>query len=263
MNEEFYIGWQAAAPAGIARTIRKAVLILALAVAVIPVLLVSFEKPFSTGVFEFGKYTELEGVLSLRPAPFLQIGPGKQVLLLGPGKTGADSVLSGLGRKFGTTPDGKRVKLGGYLIYHDGKTAMELENDPDGWTLYGTPGAAPVQPTRLGAATLCGELTDPKCFLGVMKPGEGKPHRACSVRCVAGGIPPVLKVTGPGGESEYYLIAGPGGAPANRFVLPYMADAVRITGRLEQQNDWLVLYCNPDSIERIDAWRLNPGPICH
>lgn len=24
-----------------------------------------------------------------------------------------------------------------------------------------------------------------------MKPGEGKAHRACAIRCIAGGIPPV------------------------------------------------------------------------
>ena len=33
------------------------------------------------------------------------------------------------------------------------------------------------------------------CFLGVMKPGRSKPHRACAVRCISGGIPP-FKVPG-------------------------------------------------------------------
>ena len=37
--------------------------------------------------------------------------------------------------------------------------------------------------------TLKGEIIDPKCYLGAMKPGGGKTHKACAMRCIAGGIP--------------------------------------------------------------------------
>jgi len=31
-----------------------------------------------------------------------------------------------------------------------------------------------------------GQIVDPKCYLGVMKPGEGKPHSDCAIRCIDG-----------------------------------------------------------------------------
>jgi len=38
-----------------------------------------------------------------------------------------------------------------------------------------------------------GEIVDSKC-LGVMTPGQLTTHRACAIRCISGGIPPVLHV---------------------------------------------------------------------
>ena len=46
--------------------------------------------------------------------------------------------------------------------------------------------------TALGPAELQGEIVDSKCYLGVMNPGHLKPHRACAINCLRGGIPPVL-----------------------------------------------------------------------
>jgi hypothetical protein len=46
----------------------------------------------------------------------------------------------------------------------------------------------------LGTQTLIGEIVDSKCYLGVMNPGALIPHRACAIRCISGGIPPVLLV---------------------------------------------------------------------
>ena len=46
----------------------------------------------------------------------------------------------------------------------------------------------------LGKQTFVGEIVDSKCFLGVMNPGRLTPHRACAIRCISGGVPPVLLV---------------------------------------------------------------------
>jgi hypothetical protein len=37
-----------------------------------------------------------------------------------------------------------------------------------------------------------GEIIDPKCFAGAMKPGTGKTHKACAALCLRGGIPPAF-----------------------------------------------------------------------
>ena len=58
----------------------------------------------------------------------------------------------------------------------------------------------------LGEHTLRGEIVDIKCYLGVMKPAHGKPHRSCAARCISGGIPPVLMVKDRDGDTNYLLL---------------------------------------------------------
>jgi len=61
--------------------------------------------------------------------------------------------------------------------------------------------------------TLRGEITDPKCFAGAMKPGDGKTHKACAALCLRGGIPPAFRTTGRDGELVSYVLVGPGVEP--------------------------------------------------
>jgi len=125
-------------------------------------------------------------------------------------------------------------------------------------------GPQPAPSTRLlsPSVSLRGEITDPKCLLGVMNPGRGKPHRDCAVRCIAGGIPPVLKVTGAGGETEFYLLTDADGSPINDRILDYVGDGVQICGRLVQEADWLLLRADPASIRRIHKAALETGIGC-
>jgi hypothetical protein len=93
-------------------------------------------------------------------------------------------------------------------------------------------------PRRTEHTTLAGEIVDSKCYLGAMKPGDGKGHKACAVLCISGGIPPML-VSASGSESErtvsYYLLVGASGQPMNARVLPFVAEAVEVSGVVE---DW-------------------------
>lgn len=265
-DSEFYIGWQATAPPSFRRAIRGFVLTLALLIPWLVVAFVYFQNGFSNGVFEFGKTTELQGVYSVKPVPFLTIENGKnaagrpvyqKILLVGPGKSGFK-------------PDnaqqltGKTVKISGFLIYSDGKTACQVENI--------SAISGPVIPNAdlafrhaalQASVTLRGEIADPKCLLGVMNPGEGKPHLDCAVRCISGGLPPLLKVSNMKGETEYYLLVGADGAPINEQLLNYVGSGVQLCGRLEQQADWLLLYTDLTSLKRIDKDGLNPGPMCN
>jgi hypothetical protein len=260
-------------PAGNKRAVIRFLAVLIPAVLLMAVLLTGFQQAFSTGIFEYDRTTTLEGTLRLEPAPFLILENGldpagkpvrQHILLLGTGKTGALPVIQQMESQTGQKLAGKRMQISGHLIYHDGKTALEIESGGIVLLPAGTgPSIKPEMATDLGEVTLRGELTDPKCLLGVMKPGQGKPHRDCSVRCVAGGIPPVLQVTNENGESEYYLLAGPDGKAVNNLVLPFMADAVQICGRLKQQGDWLVLYIAPETLKRINKYTLQATPLCH
>ncbi|MBX2892844.1 MAG: hypothetical protein KF734_18090 [Saprospiraceae bacterium] len=278
MQEEFYIGWQAEAPPSFARVVRRFVFGLCLLVPALAILLTYFQNGFSNGTFEFGKKTELEGIFYEKPFPFLAVENGKdaagnpvfqKILLVGKGKFGFQKVEGGGWRAEGKPVvealAGQRIKASGFLIYNDGKTALEVESIENQETETNERPAAQSLNHSITQSliTLRGEITDPKCLFGVMNPGLGKPHRDCAVRCIAGGIPPVLKVANSEGEAEYYLLADPNGEALNARILPFVGDGVQLCGRLEQDGDWLVLYADPATIQRVNKGALNAGVMCN
>ena len=271
---DFYIGWQSQAPPATRKAVRRAVIILAVVVPVLAVLLVWQQRGFSGAVFEYGTQTTLEGQLIRYPVPFLRMAvPGaagdnpvfERVLLIGLGKHGADATLQRWEDKHGDLA-GKQLRMKGTLIYYEGKTALELTDGAGallGVTTPGTPQPVPAA-ADLGLVTLLGEITDPKCMLGVMKPGDGRPHRSCAVRCIAGGIPPILYVSNGGQRANYYLVLGAQGQPVNQEILPHVGRSVRLVGRLEQVDNWLLLHTR--SVEPLAALPPEPAEqltLCH
>ena len=103
----------------------------------------------------------------------------------------------------------------------------------------------------LGEHTLRGEIVDIKCYLGVMKPAHGKPHRSCAARCISGGIPPALVVKDRDGDTNHLLLVSADGRTVNREVLPLVAEPVEITGRVVRLGDRLVLQANPETYRRL------------
>ena len=266
MQEEFYIGWQAEAPPSFARIIRRFVIGLCVVIPVVVILITYFQHGFSSGTFEFGKTTELEGVYSEKPYPFLTIEKGKdtagkpvlqKILLVGKGKFGFQKVVVD-----GSISDGQKIKMRGSLIYNDGKTAFEVKSIENQGV-----SSSQLTPSTVNLLSptvqLRGEITDPKCLLGVMNPGWGKPHRDCAARCIAGGIPPVLKVANTNGETEYYLLADSDGSPLNDRILEYVGDGVQLCGRLEQDGDWLILYVDPATIRLVNKGVLAVDVMCN
>jgi hypothetical protein len=143
---------------------------------------------------------------------------------------------------------GQRVQLMGTLIQREGLHMIEVV--PDSVRLMGQ-GQVPHPSTSLGTFTLRGEIVDSKCFLGVMKPGNLKPHKACAIRCISGGVPPVLVVRDALGRALYLVLEGEGVQPLNEEVLPFVAEPVELTGNVERREDLLVLRVNPGAIRRL------------
>jgi hypothetical protein len=273
-NADFYIGWQDKASPTFARPVRRVAIGLFVLIPIMAVLLVVQQRGFSDAMFEYGTLTTIEGELIREPVPFLRV-PAKgssaskplfeRLLLIGLGKHGADSTLANWERSHGTLA-GKTLKIRGTLIYHEGKAALELTEEADA-LLSVTKPVTPTVPTvvqSLGSVSMQGEITDPKCFLGVMKPGDGRPHRSCAIRCIAGGIPPLLYVNNGHGQRNGYVLVGAQGEPINDQVLGYVGKGVQVRGRLEQVDNWFILYID----KPIVATRLLPGlgePIamCH
>ena len=110
---------------------------------------------------------------------------------------------------------------------------------------------APPRSVSLGKQTLIGEIVDSKCFLGVMNPGQLAPHRACAIRCISGGCPPVLLVRQKEAPPQYLLLVSAEGNPVNKQVLDIVAEPVEITGELERQGELLILRADPSTYRRV------------
>jgi hypothetical protein len=105
-------------------------------------------------------------------------------------------------------------------------------------------------PEHLGTVTLRGEIIDSKCYLGAMKPGGGKTHKACAALCLAGGVPPMFVTRGADGHETYYLLASPAGGPVESQLHGFVGDPVEISGEVEQVDDIRFLKANPAAIRR-------------
>ncbi len=80
-----------------------------------------------------------------------------------------------------------------------------------------------------------------------MKPSEGKVHRSCAIRCIAGGIQPVFKTD----MSDYYLLTGENFEPVNQKILGIVGDRVGLRGELVEFDDWKIFKVSTSELERI------------
>jgi hypothetical protein len=243
-RDEFYVGYLPVSPPRIGARTRRVALGLLVATAGIALLVVGAMSPPGPGTFEFGVVRTVEGTVHAGPPARLEVprpgvAGGTSVYLLSVfGKRGAQEVAA--------PHDGRPVRVEGSLIHRDGRTMVEVASMVP---IEGTP--RPAREEALGSRTLVGEIVDSKCFLGVMKPGNLKPHRACATRCISGGIPPVLVVRDVEGVAEYYALVGPDGRAVNRDVLHLIAEPVEITGEVRRIGDLLVLAADPSAIHRL------------
>jgi hypothetical protein len=256
MNDEFYIGWEERAPAGISSRLRQTVFFLLLVSVILGGSFALSQRLIGTSVFEWGKVKDFDGILKSQPYPHL--------LVRRPGSVGSQAAFSsyylvkpfkfGLDRQTVSQFDGTTVTLKGTLIYREHQTMIEVVSDsikrlntPDTDSFRSTtPEAIP-----LGRQTLVGEIVDSKCFLGVMNPGQLTPHRGCAIRCISGGIPPVLLVRQRDGTAQYFLLVSPEGKPVNKEVLDMVAEPVQITGEVVRQGDLLILRADPARYRRV------------
>lgn len=252
-NEEFYIGWQNNAPLNIGVHSRRLVMLLLMLAVMLSVLLALAQRTIGVSVFEWGKIKSFSGVLKSQPYPHL--------LVPRPGLNGATNAFSsyylvkpfkfGFDAETASRLDGRMVSLRGTLIYRGDQTMIEVVNDSiepvDGPETQLTTAA---QPASLGQRTLIGEIVDSKCYLGVMNPGALTPHRACAIRCISGGIPPVLLVRQTNGTTLYFLLVSRDGRPVNKQVLSLVAEPIEITGEVERQGELLILRADPATYRR-------------
>lgn len=199
-----------------------------------------------TGVWDMGQARTLRGVLSSSPYPCLRTldlgGSARTVFLATDGKAAAPLRPESLDRW---------VAVSGTLITR-GLHAMlavegvELARDIE------PPGLRVVATEDHGEVLLTGEILDAKCWFGAMRPGYGKPHKACAALCARGGLPLAfcrIGECGAGNEAPLFLDAD--GRPHKLDVLPLVADPVFVRGRLVSVGDVMQLRTALADIRRL------------
>ena len=245
MNE-FYVGYLPKAPPGVARRIRRVISALFVAGAVVAIGFASVQRAFAPAVFEFGEIRTFEGMIELKPFPSLLMsaprsqgtGPSRY-LLVAAGKHGADEQIAAYADK--------TVRLRGTLIHRENQMMIELVRSSISPLAEGR---QPQSATKdLGVFELTGEIVDSKCYLGVMNPGNGKVHRDCAVRCLSGGIPPMLATNDFRGAPAILLLTGRNQKPLPKdVILDLVARPVRVQGRVSQIGQTLFLETEPPAI---------------
>ncbi len=252
MNDEFYIGWEAKAAPGIGSAVRRTVVVLLALAVVLGVSLAVAQRMIGVSVFEWGKVKEFSGILKSRPYPHLLVPrPGIAI-----GQPACSSYYLVKPFKFGLNPetarrfDGQAVRLRGTLIYRGNQTMIEVVDDSIQITNTTPPALTGQESIAFGRQTLTGEIVDSKCFLGVMNPGQLTTHRACAIRCISGGVPPVLLVRQKNGQAIYLLLVSVDGKPVNKQVLDLVAEPVDISGEVEREGELLSLRADPATYRR-------------
>jgi hypothetical protein len=249
MNEDFYIGYLPKMPKSFAR-LTKIFVISAFAITIsLTVFLWIGQKPFAKSFFEFGTIKDFEGTIQAQPIPFLLIEKNEKINglpaferlpLVAEGKHGFEA------KQF----DGQKVKLKGTLIYRDDLQMIEVkENSLES----SSENADLIKETaeNLGEFTLQGEIADSKCYLGVMNPGQSKPHRDCAVACLRGGIPPLFVVKDSSGNISELWLLSENGESVNKEILDFVAEPIEVSGEVSRTGDQLFFKINPQQIKRL------------
>ncbi len=245
-RDEFFLGYAPPMPPRLARFITRVVIGLAGGGLAWAVTVAAGHARLEGGTFEFGHPQPFAGTIVERPYPALRSEAGDSdampwLLLVAPGKHGADALVRGL--------DGRRATLMGTRVRRGAHTMIEV--DPASIVLGEAPGFSPtVAALRAESSggrpvTVRGEIVDSKCFLGVMVPGSGKTHKDCASLCLRGGIPPALYVEDRDGGSVLMLLTGTSGEPIGAHALRVVGEAIDMTGIIERQGGWLVLRTDP------------------
>ena len=175
-------------------------------------------------------------------APVLITEEGETVLIVRDSKLGAFD---------GPTREGPAT-ISGFILERDGRRMIEITQGESDRL-----GSRPVHERidrafpRTSPVTIRGEILDAKCFLGAMKPGDGKAHKACATVCIRGGIPAAMRIRRPDGTETLALVVGLGFAPLPASLEPFIADPIEIDGAMFRIGDMDAIAVDPDSVRRV------------
>lgn len=218
--------------------------------------IVYWQKPFSAHVYEKEYERTFEGFYFDYPLPLIQLDFGyydpaldPEALLVGPEKRGPQEMVKKAEEKWGSL-NGKKVRVTGKLLYGDRKQLIELSDTEMSIEVI-LNSSYPITQTRPKTKVLQGEIIASKSWFGYMQPAEGKAHKSTAIRSIESGIPPVLRIQ-KDGRNNYYILQDKTHKNFARFLSPYVAQEVEITGETFYQNGWNVLTFKKENIRLLN-----------
>ncbi len=253
-TDEFFVGYRSV-PARLSGFLRLLLPVVLIGAAMIGAGLASQQKDPGGGAWEVGRILTLRGIASSEPYALIRVRglssgePVRTFLLVSRGKFGAAVRM----RPF----HHQAVQLMETLLHRDDRWMLELSDDPQAIQLI--PEAVDLQrelveasrSRAVGHLSLRGEIIDPKCYIGAMKPGGGKTHKACAQLCVGGGIPPMLVTRDAQRRETFYLLTASNGGVAGAEILACLGDPVEVSGHLERRGDLWVFRLDANGIHRL------------
>ncbi len=253
-KEEFYIGYLDEVGEKTKKTLKRFVFAALGLLLVCGFLFSFFQNPAVNSSFDFNNPAKVSGVYHESPYPMLRVKLAddvyKDILLLGFGKFGPNKYLKEI-KKETSSLVGKGLTIEGQLIYYNGKTLLEID-DSQKITLSNSKMQPITAATQLDTKELEGEIVDPKCYFGVMKPGYGKIHRSCAALCISGGMPPVLVSLNEIGIEEYFLLTNLKGNPIHQDILPYIGQPSMLKGKVFDLGDWKEMRIDVAQIRKLN-----------
>lgn len=252
--EPLYVGYRPLPPRD-----RRALLLiipaLAMSLGVLGGVIAGAQRNPGTGAWH-ADVRDFTGTLTLDPFPMLLMDGGAY-FLVAEGKHGVRDRV----RAF----DGAGVRIRGTLIERDGRRLIEVASTKD--AIESAPEVGPTSsPLRAAsearAISILAEIVDGKCYLGAMKPGNAKAHKACATLCIEGGLPPLvveLKTLGSQftcpptsiqPDELFPILRVSGSTTLPPEVLALVAEPVRIDGTLSMQHGVPVIDTTPGQIVR-------------
>lgn len=246
-GNDFYVGYLALPPR-LRWTIRGLVVLLVSLIAFDAWLVATLQPEAGDGRWAETP-REFVGTLARNPYPTLRVmedGASRTFVIVSDEKRGAEAALAAI-------PDGASVRIQGYEVERAAVGMIQLAATAQDVAPSDTP-AVPDAPREIhGGRTLEGEIVDSKCWLGVMRPGDGHIHKACASICIRGGIPPMF-VTREGGDTPPVMLLTrlDGSAVPPDAILAYVADRVRLTGVVEKRGDISIFKADMASLSRAE-----------
>jgi hypothetical protein len=258
-GDAFFIGWEPT-PKRYARFLYPIVVALLLMTGGVAATVAYRQHDPGTGHWDTDNVRTFDGIVFTRPYAMIRVpgdkpvDPPRTMLLVEDGKVGA---LSRVEAFVQGKADGVAVRVAGTILHRDGRRMLELAEGEKGMRRLTKaeevmlPPLGWPAPEVLGEhVSIKGEIIDSKCYLGAMKPGGGKTHKACAMLCISGGVPPMLVSRDSARNETFYLLATEEGGVANERVLDFVGDPVEVSGRLERHGDLLLLRVQANGVRR-------------